>query len=348
MAIELCLGRNIPFAAYSFPGEERITFFSNPSGVAVISDRRFSIVPWLADGSAVISINDEFDASETLKQLVNLAPFKASGCVPWKKSTVKEVYRENIAELIEILAETSGKAVISRVEAMPLPDFDFSDWSHVAMSVLNSHRDAFGFIYYTYQTGAWIGATPEKLLEVDRQSGHFLTMALAGTRKFSLTPSPWDHKNLQEHRYVADYILDRLSSLGLHVFKAPVVTLRAGGVEHLMTAIRGDSMRIDANIIVHALNPTPAIAGWPLDQALGQIAVFEDHPRYCYGGYVTVEDDQSFRSYVNLRSMHICEKSCCLYGGGGITALSDPLGEWEETAMKIATMRGFISEKRMS
>lgn len=342
-AIALCLERNVPFAAFSFPGEKDIDFFSNPSE-GVPGKRRFVISPWMADESSVVQVIDELDVSATLERLVTMAPMSESDCRPVKMSTDRTVYECKLGELIGKLVESSGKTVISRVEAVATPGFSYADWAMVAVAVIRYYADAFGFVYFTGQTGAWIGATPEKLLDLDTVSGRFSTMALAGTRKAESASVQWDDKNLQEHRYVVDYIMDRLRSLGIEPEKDHLETVRAGCVEHLMTAIYGWTDGLNAGQIVRTLHPTPAIAGWPLEKALDQIAAFENHPRYCYGGYVAVEDDSRYRSYVNLRSMHFDRQSCCFYGGGGITSLSVPADEWDETVMKISTLRRFLDK----
>lgn len=49
-----------------------------------------------------------------------------------------------------------------------------------------------------------------------------------------------------------------------------------------------------------------------------------------------------FHWFVNLRSMELFPEAVRLYVGGGITALSDPLAEWEETVLKSRTLLDII------
>ena len=46
--------------------------------------------------------------------------------------------------------------------------------------------------------------------------------------------------------------------------------------------------------------------------------------------------------YVNLRCAHIRNERYCLFAGGGITAHSQPLQEWDETEAKCSALLKII------
>ena len=56
-----------------------------------------------------------------------------------------------------------------------------------------------------------MGATPERLISIDKQL-NLKTMALAGTQKFNGTLQvKWQEKELLEQQYVTDYILENIN-----------------------------------------------------------------------------------------------------------------------------------------
>ena len=124
------------------------------------------------------------------------------------------------------------------------------------------------------------------------------TMALAGTRR-SDDDASWDEKNLYEQSIVADFIAETLKKEGLDV-TIDDLSEAFLNIKHLCTEIsaRGD---IDVVDLMQELSPTPAVAGYPRDEALEEISRYETHRRNCYGGYVGVGIDGNYHSYVNLR-----------------------------------------------
>ena len=54
--------------------------------------------------------------------------------------------------------------------------------------------------------------------------------------------------------------------------------------------------------------------------------------------------DQVFDLFVNLRTMEVFDDALRLYVGGGITPLSDPETEWQETCQKADTLLNLIRQ----
>lgn len=260
---------------------------------------------------------------------------------PWTRSIRKPVYLERIGKLIGQLADTGGKTVISR--AICGSDVQV-DWIAVARTLFARFSDTYRFLYYTPQTGAWLGASPEILLEYDRPTEMVTTMALAGTRQYG-TAGEWDSKNVREHKFVTDYIVRILAACRLQAAVGPAENVRYGIVEHLCHRITVGEVAPQQIIpIMAALSPTPALAGYPLWDAIEHITTIEDYPRICYGGFVGNVDNGNVRCYVNLRSVHFSDNAFCMMVGGGITSDSDPLREWDETEAKSSILNQIINE----
>lgn len=256
----------------------------------------------------------------------------------------REEYLEAVSSLIDGLKREDGKVVYAR-RKLAISNTKPAD---VAQRYFNSHPEALCFIYYTPQTGLWIGATPELILR-ERSAGCFESMALAGTYAAD-DATPWDDKNIREHDFVLSHIVDTMQQAGLTDINVTKSECRTGNLRHLMhtvTAI-GDA---SFESLTHQLSPTPAICGTPREVALQKIQATEPQPRLCYGGEIVIETDKIRASYLNLRcSLASYDKATCrwiynIFCGGGLTALSQPTTEWLETEMKASSLMSAIESK---
>ena len=118
-------------------------------------------------------------------------------------------------------------------------------------------------LFYAPQSGLWLTATPELLIERDDQSWH--TVALAGTMRREGT---WSEKNIGEQSIVADYVARQLRDVADQVEATGPATVEAAHLLHLRTDFRF-SLRDDVSVgaVVSALHPTPAVCGLPKDAA---------------------------------------------------------------------------------
>lgn len=258
------------------------------------------------------------------------------------QSTPHDAYIAGISDVIHRLAEAGeGKAVISRVVVYDAPAIDTAWWCDMLGRLFAADNDSLRYVANT-QAGLWIGATPERLISIDKRTGQFSTMALAGTRPLSMHGTPWDDKNIYENSLVGKYITGRLREVGASVAASELTTLTYRDIEHLMQPITGSLGNVDATTAVDAINPTPALAGYPMDEALRIITATEAHDRGMYGGTITLESADRLDVYVNLRCCRISDGHVALYGGGGITSDSEPEQEWNEAASKLAAPHHII------
>lgn len=212
------------------------------------------------------------------------------------------------------------------------------------------------------QCGTWLMATPEILLESRGETWH--TMALAGTmsitesdtdealsgRKTAGDISEWNRKNIQEQRYVADYIGDCLCRYSDSVMMEGPYSLRAGAVKHLASDFcfsmdKGKTV----GELVGKLHPTPAVCGLPKSDAYDFIRSNEGHERSYYSGFAGPWNygNGGTHLYVTLRCMSIDVFNYRLYAGGGLLPESEEEKEWFETEAKMDTMRRCLAIKRI-
>lgn len=348
-AIDRALKLNVPFAAWSLPGSAAVGFIANPSytdGNGLPGATGQVTVSEFGRDAATSAIAPEMNADEFLRKADNgEIPALPAGyhIRAAEKSTARIIHTAQTIRLVDRLRHSApgSKTVLSRrIIGRNLT----GSWTATLNRVFAGNPDlsTFRFAFFTPDTGAWIGLSPELLLR-QTPDGIVTSMALAGSRK-AATGGPWDTKNVEEHRPVVNYILDRFRSEGLTPKASEATTVVHGAVEHLRHIIAARNATIDTfDRLLRALNPTPALAGWPVDDAIREITATELHPRGAYGGYIAVTEPDGTRSaYVNLRSMRVDGDRFCVYVGGGITARSNPADEWAETEAKSRQIMAMI------
>lgn len=339
-AIDKCISEYIPFVVYLKPRSADVVFFSNPSraiGQCTVDDKKYGFAVNLfktRDNPYFIENECDVDITLTLPYQTRLMPLIS----PERQSTILEKYLRNVEKIISRLKEHGGKTVFSKIVAGNTN----RRWSDVINNYFNSFQNTLRFAYYIPETGFWMAASPEILIEKNNDASSFITMSLAGTRKVVDKDEAWDTKNIEEHDFVTKYIVDSLASIGITSYIEDPENLKFGNVEHLCNRIVCSFKTHNLYSIANQLNPTPALAGFPINDALNDIAKYELHNRHCYGGYVVVRDSEGFYAYVNLRCVHFDHTNYCIYGGGGITALSDGQSEWDETEAKIAKLKELL------
>lgn len=216
----------------------------------------------------------------------------------------------------------------------------------------------------TPESGTWLAATPEILIESDGDStaNIWRTMALAGTMRleagqlgFDTPPSAagnegptdirWSTKNIEEQRYVATYIAESLKPFTTDIRETGPRTARAGNVVHLRSDFTfGLSDDRHIGDVITALHPTPAVCGLPKAETLRHIVTCEHTDRRYYSGFMgPLALDCGTHLYVSLRCMHIIDgRHFRLYAGGGLLRDSELTQEWHETEAKMESMRRCI------
>jgi len=197
------------------------------------------------------------------------------------------------------------------------------------------------------QGDCFIGASPERLLSLHNQ--HLITDALAGSAPRGKTPQAdqqlgqqilHNPKERREHQAVLDYLLTRLTAIGLRPQASPLQLLKLSNIQHLWTQIQAPlPPHVHPLDLVAQLHPTPAVAGVPAAIACDLIRHHETFERSLYAaplGWVDSHGNSEF--IVGIRSALICQNQARLYAGAGIVAGSDPQQEVAEIELKLQTL----------
>ncbi len=251
----------------------------------------------------------------------------------------KKDYLQNFKQIHQhIQSGAVKKIVLSRINSVSCSKKPMEIFTE-----LNRHyKNTFNYLISSEETGTWMGASPELLLQ---QTGNKIsTVSLAGTRPAG-TSQKWLDKEKEEQQFVTDFIESVFRKHHVdQIFVSDTYTKNAGPVEHVCTDIHAltNEPKIILNLL-EDLHPTPATCGLPKQIARDIILATENHDRKFYTGFIGILNKNSSTFFVNLRCMELKKKSALIYVGGGITLQSLAEKEWDETCKKSLTLERVLN-----
>lgn len=210
------------------------------------------------------------------------------------------------------------------------------------------YPDCFTFSFQNNKGASIIGATPERLIRVEK--GKFETEALAGSIGRGQNARQDAHltkqllsssKDRSEHGLVLKFIKDELERIGLNAeFAAIPEVLQLSNIQHLKVPLHGsvpDGMHVLD--LVKTLHPTPALGGYPAEPAKALIKKLEGHQRGSYAGLTGwFNASGEGEMVVNIRCAKVDGHKATFYAGAGIVKESIPENELQETELKLTGM----------
>ncbi|MDT8346993.1 MAG: isochorismate synthase [Flavobacteriaceae bacterium] len=271
--------------------------------------------------------------------------FKALSFTPSEKSTVNfqenfQAYATHFQAFSKAIHRDAFKKLVLSRSLLVSENIGLSA---SFLSACAAYPNACCYLWYSSDTGYWLGASPEVLVEqIDRQIS---TYALAATKSVEDT-SPWTAKEKEEQAFVTQYILELLETAGLNPVASKTIEAKAGNLKHLKTVITATlTPKTTALSIAKQLHPTPAVAGLPKKEAIDFILKNEGYDRKFYTGYFGLLQQNTARLFVNLRCLQYVQHKTYIYVGGGLTKDSELSSEWQETQNKSKTMLDILQLK---
>lgn len=321
---------------------EDIQDVSGKSGFVYAPFHRRTNFPLVFFEPEIIFTNDQIPTGlmEKLDRKQPLYPFIKQ---EEPKQITEEDYLPQVEKMIGAFNKSFSKAVLSRIRLVDKPpEFNVPEFY---LSLTEKYPDAFCHLINIPGNGCWVGASPEILVRDDGE--HVKTVALAGTMPISIDkPIVWNDKEKAEQEMVTTHIEEVLNRIGIFDFsRVGPNDYQAGQVVHRRTQFSFPNKALKGRLLelLSLLHPTPAVCGLPQDQALELLLDMEMHNREYYAGYCGPLNFQKKTDlFINLRCMKILTHKLALFIGGGITSLSDPAKEWEETQWKAETLLSII------
>lgn len=194
------------------------------------------------------------------------------------------------------------------------------------------------------EDGGFLGVTPEVLFRFF--DGRIYTMALAGTaRNEEAEVFAVDDKEIREHEFVAQTLIEKLSVLGM-VRKQERDILNLGQLIHFRTLIEVELYQHEeiGKLITH-LHPTPALGPLPRNgETMAQLHRWRkrlDCPPE-FGAPFGLLKEGEFEALVAIRMVGWQGDDFKLPSGCGVIAESRLVNEWRELALKRNSVRQLL------
>nr|WP_239534560.1 isochorismate synthase [Priestia taiwanensis] len=271
----------------------------------------------------------------------------------WEEPAIvgeEEVYPVEWMNLVQEAVDTMKQSDIEKIVlARELKlTFDENIDSFYVLKNLHEQQTSSYLFSFDTSTSCFIGATPERLI---RKEGNQLTsMCLAGTIGRSETEIEDtknyhellnDAKNIREHKIVVQMIRGVMEEVcdTVNIPAEPTI-LAVRNLYHLYTPVCANTNEaIHFVDIVEKLHPTPALGGYPKEEALSFIREKEMLDRGWYAAPIGWMDGQQNGEFaVAIRSGLVKGKDVSLFAGCGIVEESTPVAEYEETRIKFKPM----------
>jgi menaquinone-specific isochorismate synthase len=315
---------------------------------------RFEVISDDTGSWLVCNIVPEADSPETIhlvQTVLSNMTFKTediSGTLPRLSQRIdnpsQPEWNENVNRIMEIFHSGDlQKIVLARKTALTF-DGVVDPWLLLSRLSEQSGRQ-FVFGLQPQADSAFVGVTPERLFR--RVSDEIECEALAGTRPRGRTESEDDalgnellnsEKDIREHRYVLDSIVENLTGFcSGSVIHEDVTLLKLPSVQHLLSRVKG-TLRpgVTDDDILKALHPTPAVGGFPREKALEHLLQLETFDRGWYAGPVGWVGADGAEFAVGIRSALVSGPDVELYAGAGIVEGSRADAEWNEVENKMS------------
>ncbi|HEY1419271.1 MAG TPA: isochorismate synthase [Candidatus Dormibacteraeota bacterium] len=218
----------------------------------------------------------------------------------------------------------------------------------VARALRAAYPACFTYLITGADGTAFAGASPELLIR--RAGSRASSQPMAGSVARGATEADDERlareledsaKDAGEHRVVSKFVVEALRPFASRVTARPPEVVRFTNIQHLATNVSADLAEppADALQLAAALHPTPAVGGWPREEAERLIDELEGLERGWYAGAVGWIDGRGDGEFaVALRCGLLWEDGARLYAGVGVMPDSDPARELEETELKFKAL----------
>jgi isochorismate synthase len=197
----------------------------------------------------------------------------------------------------------------------------------------------------------FFGTTPEKIFEYKNKI--LSTEALAGSipnkgEKFIEIQKKFKNSTLkEEHEIVVKYIETQLSKITKNKISISSYEIKKlNNIYHLQSEIKTKINKNDFFKFINLLHPSPALAGFPVNEAINWIRKNEKFDRGLYSGSIGYieKNNSSFYAALRCAKYSINEKEIISFAGNGIVKDSKIKYELEELNSKFEAINESLIE----
>jgi len=260
-----------------------------------------------------------------------------------------------VAQALETFQSTSlDKVVLAREVTAEMSQSIDPLW--IIKRLLHLNSNCFHYLFEPNADEAFLGASPERLFR--REGRSVESEAVAGTCQRG--ESDVDDARLidalfrsakeqREHEFVRISLQEEIAQLSTYVtMDTQPSIMRLASERHLVSRLRAIMNSGYTSLdVLEALHPSPAVGGYPSDQALEFIRMHEPFDRGWYAGPVGWLGVNEAEFAVGIRSALVSGSTIRLYSGAGIVRGSTPLNEWDEVGYKVGNLAEILHLKSL-
>jgi len=309
----------------------------------IITKEKFIVNLYLKDSNSLKNI------LSSLEKYINDITSIFKNCTPVKnKSTFVKVnnletedkYHDKLNQSIKTMKKNDNpitKVVFSRIKKVSYTNS--VPTINIYGNLLSKNEESMNFLLSFNKHISLIGSTPELILS--KSSKIIQSESIAGSN-FDRHKNEFrsDSKEINEQRIVTDYILDFFENNTNNINYNDIPDIKkSSNIDHLCTSFNAQ-LKNNKNILdlLNEIHPTPAIGGYPKQNALKIIRNYKEN-RGWYGGPIGwIDNNLDGKFYLNIRSGVSVDKDLYLFSGSGITEKSISKNEWKETEHKFKLM----------
>ena len=348
----------VAFGCFSFdPLKEKTSLWSHFSA-AVFRLPKFMLS--IIDNQAFLTTNVICNSSQDPdiyigieKERQKLLTRAAFPCIKYDEVILNDrmdVRSEEWLDSVKKVVQDLKKGPLKKVVLARELRLFFNEHVHIESALnrlLSEQLDSYVFAMESNED-CFIGATPERLVRKEQE--HAFSACLAGSTARGHNEEEdtqlgeallKDDKNRIEHQYVVNVIRQAMEET-CHEVKIPSAPqlLKLKHIQHLYTPVIGTlDQHISILSLVEKLHPTPALGGFPKEEAKAKIREVEALDRGLYAGPIGWLDYRGNGDFaVAIRSGLIQGNEASIFAGCGIVEDSVAQFEFEETNIKFKPM----------
>ena len=204
---------------------------------------------------------------------------------------------------------------------------------------------------FMYKNGESIffGSTPEKIFDYNGEVLRIQALASSipnNGQKFSEIESSFKNCTLRkEHNIVVNHFIQKIKSISKEkiIISDPMI-IELENIYHLLTKLQIKIKHLNHLNILESLHPSPALSGYPVDEAIEWIRKYETFHRGWYSGTIGYIDNNESHFYAALRCANFLSKKQTImaYAGNGIVENSNADFEIKELKSKFKVIKNSI------
>ena len=204
---------------------------------------------------------------------------------------------------------------------------------------------------FMYKNGESIffGSTPEKIFDYNGEVLRIQALASSipnNGQKFSEIESSFKNSTLRkEHNIVVNHFIQKLKSISKEkiIISDPMI-IELENIYHLLTKLQIKIKHLNHLNILESLHPSPALSGYPVDEAIEWIRKYETFHRGWYSGTIGYIDNNESHFYAALRCANFLsnKQTIMAYAGNGIVENSNADFEIKELKSKFKVIKNSI------